>query len=230
MKLLVRDLGVVDYEVVWRRMQAFTEERTEETCDEFWLVQHPSVYTLGKGADSGHVLGAKDIPVIRTDRGGQVTFHGPGQLVIYTLLNVRRLGLGPKELVRRIEQGIINALETMSIRAERVAGAPGVYVEGSKVAALGLRIRKGCSFHGAAINVEMDLTPFDGINPCGYQGLAVTDLASLSGPQNFQRIYKLMTEQLAQSINGDYVLENVTEAPRWVSAKSDSGAVEHGLS
>lgn len=157
-------------------MQAFTAARTAQTPDELWLVEHPPVFTLGRAGKPEHLLAPGDIPVVHSDRGGQVTYHGPGQLVVYTLLDVRRLGLGPRELVRRIEQGIIDYLASLGIDGQRRAGAPGVYCGGAKIAALGLRIRAHGSYHGLALNVDMDLEPFARINPCGYAGLAVTDL------------------------------------------------------
>jgi len=181
MKLTVRTLGMVPYEPCWRAMQAFTAARRPGGQDELWMVEHPPVFTLGRAAKREHLLAPADIPVVASDRGGQVTYHGPGQLVVYTLLDVRRMGIGPRELVRRIEQGIIDFLDTLGIVAERRAGAPGVYVGAAKIAALGLRIRGAYSYHGLALNVAMDRTPFARINPCGYAGLAVTDIAATGG-------------------------------------------------
>ncbi|MGR8919762.1 MAG: lipoyl(octanoyl) transferase LipB [Gammaproteobacteria bacterium] len=178
----LRDLGWRDYVPCWRDMQAFTEQRDEATADELWTVEHPPVFTLGKAGRREHVLAPGTIPVVETDRGGQVTYHGPGQLVVYTLLDVRRLGLGPRELVRRLEQGVIDYLAELDIGGERLAGAPGVYVAGRKIAALGLRIRRGCCYHGLALNVAMDLAPYARIDPCGYAGLEVTQLVDLGGP------------------------------------------------
>lgn len=184
MNVLWRDLGQVDYERVWRAMQDFTGLRTAASTDEFWAVQHPPVFTQGRAGKSEHLITPGDIPVVKSDRGGQVTFHGPGQLVVYALTNVKRLGIGPRELVRRLERGVIAYLTGYGIAGERIQGAPGVYVDGAKIAALGLRIRSGCSYHGLALNVAMDLEPFTRINPCGYAGLKVTQLSDLGGPSD----------------------------------------------
>ena len=175
----VRDLGRADYEPVWRAMQEFTRSRGEATPDELWFVEHPPVFTLGLAATPEHVLDAGPIPVVRIDRGGQVTWHGPGQLVAYVLLDLKRAGFGVKELVRRLEQSVIGLLAGYGIRAERQAGMPGVYVAGAKIAAVGLRVSRGCSYHGIALNVDADLAAFSRINPCGYPGLAATRLADL---------------------------------------------------
>jgi lipoyl(octanoyl) transferase len=180
MSLIVRELGLQPYEQVWQAMRAFTDERSASTTDELWLLQHPPVYTLGKNARAEHVLSPGDIPVIKSDRGGQVTYHGPGQLVVYTLLDLNRKKIGVRELVTRIEDSVIALLGQYDIRAHARKDAPGVYVDGRKIAALGLRVRRGCSFHGLAFNVNMDLEPFSRINPCGYQDLEVTQLAELS--------------------------------------------------
>jgi len=181
---LVRNLGRRAYEPVWHAMQAFTDARDESTPDELWLVEHDRVFTLGQAGKPEHVLAAGDIPVLRVDRGGQVTYHGPGQIVAYPLVDLRRLKLGVRELVERIEQSVIDVLADWNIVGERKAGAPGVYVAGAKVAALGLRVRRGCSFHGLAFNVAMDLEPFRRINPCGYEGLQVTSVLDLGGPSD----------------------------------------------
>ena len=170
----VRELGVQAYEPVWHAMQDFTNQRTADTADELWLVQHPPVFTQGQAGKAEHLLLPGDIPVVQVDRGGQVTYHGPGQLVAYPLVDVRRLGLGVRELVSRIEQSLIDLLASYGVSAEARADAPGVYVNGAKIASLGLRIRRGCSFHGLALNVDMDLQPFQRINQCGYAGLAMT--------------------------------------------------------
>jgi len=176
---VVRALGRADYEPVWRAMQEFTRSRGPDTADELWFVEHPPVFTLGLAAKPEHVLDAGSIPVVRIDRGGQVTWHGPGQLVAYVLLDLRRAGFGVKELVRRLEQSVIDLLAGYGIRGERRAGMPGVYVAGAKIAAVGLRVSRGCSFHGIALNVDADLSAFARINPCGYPGLAATRLADL---------------------------------------------------
>jgi lipoyl(octanoyl) transferase len=177
--LVVRDCGVVDYARSWRDMQTFTDARIATTTDEVWLLEHPPVYTLGRNGKKEHLHDTGTIPVIHSDRGGQVTYHGPGQLIVYTLLDLKRRQLGVQSLVNRLEQAVIDLLAEHSISAERRDKAPGVYVDGRKIAALGLRVRRGCSFHGLSLNVNMDLSPFERINPCGYEGLEVTQLADL---------------------------------------------------
>jgi lipoyl(octanoyl) transferase len=170
----------MDHETVWRAMQAFTDSRDENTADEIWLVEHPPVFTQGQAGRAEHLLAPGDIPVIQVDRGGQVTYHGPGQIVAYTLIDIRRLELGVRELVTGIEDAILAVLDGYGVKAQRLAGAPGIYVDGVKIASLGLRVRKGKSFHGLALNVNMDLEPFQRINPCGYEGMQVTNLSALS--------------------------------------------------
>jgi len=169
-------------------MQRFTEERGAGTADEIWLLEHEPVFTLGMSADPAHVLAPGDIPVVRIDRGGQVTYHGPGQLVVYPLIDVRRAGLGVRALVSALEQSVIACAADHGIRAETRAGAPGVYVGPCKLASVGLRIRRGGSYHGLAVNVKMDLAPFGRINPCGYAGLTMTQLAALGGPAEVQAV------------------------------------------
>lgn len=178
--LRLRRLGRVDYTTCLAAMQAFTDQRDADTPDECWLVEHPSVFTLGLAGKAEHVLNAGDIPVVRCDRGGQVTYHGPGQVVLYTLLDLKRADIGVKALVNALEQAVIDLLAPLGITGERRTGAPGVYVAGAKIAALGLRVRRGCCYHGLSLSVAMDLTPFGRINPCGYAGLAVTDLRALA--------------------------------------------------
>jgi lipoyl(octanoyl) transferase len=177
--VIVRWLGRVDYEPTWRAMQQFTDARDASTGDELWLLEHPPVFTLGLAADPGHVLAPGDIPLVQTDRGGQVTYHGPGQLVAYPLLDVRRLGISVRGLVMLLEQCVIDLVAAHGISAAGRRDAPGVYVEGHKLASLGLRIRRHASYHGLALNVDMDLEPFARINPCGMAGLPVTSLARL---------------------------------------------------
>jgi lipoyl(octanoyl) transferase len=177
--VVVRHLGRVDFEPTWRAMQAFTAARTSATADELWLLEHPPVYTLGQAGKREHLLSATDIPLIAIDRGGQITYHGPGQIVAYVLVDLRRRGYGIRELVTRMEQAVISVLAARGVVAERRPGAPGVYVAEAKIAALGLRVKHGCTYHGLAFNVDMDLTPFAAINPCGYPGLAVTDCRTL---------------------------------------------------
>lgn len=175
----IRDLGLREYQEVWDGMRAFTDQRGPSTLDEIWIVEHPSVFTLGLNGKREHIIDAHDIPVIPCDRGGQVTFHGPGQLVAYVLLDLQRRHWGVKKLVNRLEQVIIDLLQEYSIHAARKDNAPGVYVDGAKIAALGLRVRRGCSYHGLSFNVDMDLTPFQYINPCGFEGLVSTQLKQL---------------------------------------------------
>lgn len=177
--LVVRSLGLQDYETTWQRMKEFTAARDETTPDEIWWLEHPPVFTLGQAGKPGHILAPADIPVVKTDRGGQVTYHGPGQLVGYLMVDLRRQGMGARDLVTAIETAIMALLASHGIDAAARPDAPGVYVDTRKVAALGLRIRRGCSYHGLALNVDMDLEPFCRINPCGYEGLEVTDLARL---------------------------------------------------
>jgi len=179
---LVKWLGKVDYEPTWREMQRITDTRDANTPDEIWLLEHPPVFTLGLNADAGHVLGAGDIPVIKIDRGGQVTFHGPGQLVVYPLIDIRRAGLGVRDLVTAMERAVIEYCASLGIEAATKPGAPGVYVAGQKIGSVGIRIRRGASYHGLAFNVNMDLEPFGRINPCGYAGLQMTQLAALGQP------------------------------------------------
>lgn len=176
---LLKYLGQVPYEPTWRAMQAFTDQRTAETGDEIWFLEHPPVFTQGLNGKPEHVLFTGDIPVVQIDRGGQVTYHGPGQLVVYPLIDVRRHSLGVRELVMALENSVIRLMADYGIHAQARRDAPGVYVEGRKLASIGLRIRRGCSYHGMAINVNMDLSPFQRINPCGYQGLEVVDMRSL---------------------------------------------------
>lgn len=177
---VIRRLGQVAYEPTWREMQEFTARRTADTPDEIWVLQHPPVYTLGSAGKAEHLPRVDNgIPVVRIDRGGQITYHGPGQVVIYLLLDMRRRGLAVRPLVRRMEQAVINLLAESGVAAQGRVDAPGVYVDNAKIAALGLRIRNGCCYHGLALNVDMDLSPFHAINPCGYPGLEVTQMRDL---------------------------------------------------
>ena len=177
--LIIRQLGLTDYASAWHDMQAFTDNRDANTPDELWFLEHPPVFTLGRNGKQEYLHDTGDIPVVKVDRGGQVTYHGPGQLVAYTLLNIKRRQLGVQSLVRLLEQSVIDLLSDYSLHAQRREQAPGVYIDSRKVAALGLRIRKGCSFHGLSLNVDMDLSPFAMIDPCGYSGLEVTQLRDL---------------------------------------------------
>lgn len=176
MERLVKYLGRVDYEPTWRAMQAFTDARNGDTQDEIWLLEHPPVYTLGLAGKEEHLLCATDIPVVKIDRGGQVTYHGPGQLVAYLLVDFKRMGIGVRELVTRIENAVIDLMAEFGVSANGDRDAPGVYVDGAKIAALGLRIKNGAVYHGLSLNVDMDLTPFNWINPCGYANLKVTQM------------------------------------------------------
>ncbi len=179
---LVRRLGLVEYEPAWRAMQRFTDERGVATPDEIWFLEHPPVFTLGMNASDAHVLAPGDIPVVRIDRGGQVTYHGPGQLVVYPLIDLRRAGLGVRELVTALERAVIHYVATLGVLAECRRGAPGVYVGARKLASVGIRVRRGASYHGIALNVSLDTEPFTRINPCGYPGLEVARLQDLGGP------------------------------------------------
>ncbi|MEJ2140236.1 MAG: lipoyl(octanoyl) transferase LipB [Gammaproteobacteria bacterium] len=184
----IRELGTVEYADTYRRMREFTDARDHSTADEIWLLEHPGVYTLGTNADEDHVIDAGDTAIVRTDRGGQVTWHGPGQLVVYVLLDLKRSGLGIRELVCLLEQAIIELLEQYGIAAGGREGAPGVYCDGAKIASVGLRIRRNRSYHGIAINVSNELAPFAGINPCGYEGLDVTRVCDQGGPADIGRV------------------------------------------
>jgi lipoyl(octanoyl) transferase len=192
--LKIRRLGRQPYMATWQAMSAFTDNRNAGTPDELWLLEHDPVFTLGQAGKMEHVLAPGDIPVLPVDRGGQVTYHGPGQIVGYPLIDLRRVGVGVRELVRRIEQSLIDTMAHWNIAAVRREGAPGVYVGAAKVAALGLRVRRGCSFHGLAFNVAMDLEPFQRINPCGYRGLAVTQLLDLGGPPQLAEVEDVLVE------------------------------------
>lgn len=187
-KLIVRDLGLQEYQPVWQAMQDFTANRDETTPDELWCLEHPPVFTMGLNGKDEHLLNIKNIPVINIDRGGQVTYHGPGQLVIYTLIDLARLNIGVKDLVNSIEKAIITLLKKNDINALGKEGAPGVYVEEKKIAALGLRIKRNKSYHGLSLNINMDLSPFQQINPCGYAGMAVTQLKNLKDDVDSEKI------------------------------------------
>jgi lipoyl(octanoyl) transferase len=180
----IRRLGRVEYQPTWRAMQRFTEERTAGTPDEIWLLEHPPVFTLGANASRAHLIAPGDIPVVQIDRGGQVTYHGPGQLVVYPLIDLRRLGLGIRDFVTALERAVIGLAAEFGIAAEGRRSAPGVYVGGEKLASVGVRVRRNGSYHGLALNVALDLEPFSRINPCGYQGLKMTQLAALGGPRS----------------------------------------------
>lgn len=180
-RLIVRSLGLADYTATWEAMRAFTEARTSDTPDELWLLEHPPVFTLGQAGKREHVLAPGDIPLVQTDRGGQVTYHGPGQLTGYCLVDLKRLDLGPRAFVEAIEDALVDVLLALGIPAVANRDAHGVYVDGRKIASLGLRIRRGCSYHGFSLNVDMDLEPFTRINPCGHAGLAMTQVRDFLG-------------------------------------------------
>ena len=169
-----RNLGLADYHETWTAMREFTDSRSDENDDEIWVCEHPPVYTLGQAGRAEHILNTADIPVVQSDRGGQVTYHGPGQVVVYTLINLRRSNLGVRDMVVHLENSVIAVLAEHGIEAAGRRDAPGVYVGEAKIAALGLRVRRGCTYHGLAMNIDADLTPFSGIDPCGYRGMAVT--------------------------------------------------------
>lgn len=196
-----RELGLLPYEPVWEAMRRFTDTRGPQTGDEVWLVEHPPVFTQGQAGKAEHLLLPGDIPVVQVDRGGQVTYHGPGQLVAYLLLDVRRLGFGVRDLVSRIERCLIDLLAGYDVEAAAKPDAPGVYVDGAKIASLGLRIRNGCSFHGLALNVDMDLAPFRRINPCGYAGLAMTQLRDQAGPIELSEVRARLRAQLVKHLD-----------------------------
>lgn len=198
--LVVRDLGLRPYEQVWAEMQALTDSRAPGAADEIWFVQHPPVFTLGMNADVAHVVAPGDIPLVQTDRGGQVTYHGPGQLVVYVMLDVRRRALGARALVELLESVVVAAIEGYGVEGRVRREAPGVYVDDRKLAAIGLRIRRGCSYHGLAFNVAMDLEPFSRINPCGYEGLEVTQLSELTDAADIGRVRRDMERELRRRL------------------------------
>jgi len=205
-QMLVRKMSLSDYRETWAAMRRFTDERDAGTVDELWLTEHEAVFTQGLNGRAEHLLAPGEIPVVQVDRGGQVTYHGPGQLVIYCLLDILRLGLGVKGLVGRIEQSVIELLDGYGIEAVTHPGAPGVYVGEAKIAALGLRIRKGCCYHGLSLNVDLDLEPFSRINPCGFRGLAVTRLCDLGVDDSLEtvgdRLAAILTERLSEKKSG----------------------------
>jgi len=201
--LKVRRLGRQPYEPVWRAMSAFTDNRVADTVDELWVLEHDPVFTLGQAGKMEHVLIPGDIPVVPVDRGGQVTYHGPGQIVAYPLIDLRRVGVSVRELVNKIEQSIIDSLAHWQIQAVRLDGAPGVYVGAAKIAALGLRVRRGCSFHGLALDVNMDLEPFQRINPCGYKGLEVTQMVDCGGPSRLADVEEVLIGEFCRQFGFD---------------------------
>ncbi|WP_367988391.1 lipoyl(octanoyl) transferase LipB [Vibrio sp. NTOU-M3] len=211
-QLVVKRLGRQDYLPVWQAMHDFTDHRTEETSDEVWLVEHNPVFTQGQAGKAEHLLNTGDIPVVQSDRGGQVTYHGPGQLVAYFLINLRRKKLGVRDLVTHIENLVINTLKTYNIDSAARPDAPGVYVDGKKICSLGLRIRKGCSFHGLALNINMDLSPFLRINPCGYAGMEMVQVSQLGGPDSVDIVEQQLIKELVALLSYEHI-EYSTEAP-----------------
>lgn len=207
----IRWRGIEPYQTSFDAMQAFTQARVANTPDELWLVEHPPVYTLGQAGNPAHLLEPDiNIPLVKTDRGGQITFHGPGQVVAYLLLDLRRRTLMVRELVTRIEQAVIDTLAIYQLRGERQAGAPGIYIrephaDYAKIAALGLKIRNGCSYHGLSLNVQMDLQPFNRINPCGYPGLVTVDMATLGVETSWHEVSNILAEHLIKQISGSHV-------------------------
>ncbi|MFT2092721.1 lipoyl(octanoyl) transferase LipB [Paraglaciecola sp. 2405UD69-4] len=201
--LIVRQLGRQPYLPIWQAMQDFTNNRDNSSADEIWLVEHEPVFTQGQAGKEEHLLFAGDIPVVRVDRGGQITYHGPGQQMMYVLINMKRNKLGVRQLVTALEECVVKTLQEYDINAYPKADAPGVYVEERKICSIGLRIRKGCSFHGLALNVNMDLSPFKRINPCGYAGLEMIDSATLKGPASLNEAGPKITNQLCTLIGID---------------------------
>lgn len=199
--LVIRRPGVVDYETAWHDMQAFTSNRDEDTPDELWFLQHPPVFTLGRNGKQKHLHATGEIPVINVDRGGQVTYHGPGQLVVYTLLDINRRQLGVQSLVRLLERAVIDLCSDHAIHAQRRDNAPGVYVDNRKLAALGLRVRKGRVFHGLSLNVDMDLEPFAMIDPCGYQDMEVTQLRQLGVDASMESVSTQLQKHLERLLD-----------------------------
>lgn len=199
--MIVRQLGLVEYLPTFAAMQSFTAARNQDTEDELWLCEHPPVFTQGLSGKPEHLLKDIGIPVVRIDRGGQITYHGPGQVVAYLLIDLKRRNLKVRELVRQIEQAVIDVCIGQGINAERLAGAPGVYAGGAKLAALGLRIKGGCSYHGVSINVDMDLSPFTAINPCGYAGMPVTQLRDLGGERDTAKVAAALAAHLGKQLS-----------------------------
>lgn len=194
--VIVRQLGRQEYADCWQSMKSFTDQRNDDTQDELWVVEHPPIFTLGQNGKAEHILDAGNIPVVPVDRGGQVTYHGPGQVVIYTLIDVKRKKFNVRQLVNALEQAIIQLLNAYGIEAKAKCEAPGVYVDDKKIASVGLRIRRGCAYHGLALNVDMDLSPFNRINPCGYAELKMTQLKDLANPVVTSQVADQLIEYL----------------------------------
>lgn len=196
----IRELGLRDYQSVWDDMRTFNQQRDVTSSDEIWLVEHPAVFTLGLNGKAEHIIDAHDIPVIQCDRGGQVTYHGPGQIVAYIMVDLQRRHWGIKKLVNILEQTVIDVLAEYEIAAERKPDAPGVYVDGAKIAALGLRVRRGCSYHGLSFNIDMDLAPFSYINPCGFEGLSSTQLKDFRIDVDIEQVKQQLLHHLTQQL------------------------------
>lgn len=209
-ELTVRELGRQVYEPVWRAMQEFTNTRDESTADEIWFCEHDSVFTLGLNTAPEHLLAPGDIPVIQIDRGGQVTYHGPGQLMIYPLIDLRRAGLGVRDLVTALEQSVVDLVADFGVEAASRCDAPGVYVDGVKLASVGLRIRRGSSFHGMALNVDVDLEPFSRINPCGFEGLELTDLKRLGADSDLATVRDKLLPHLLRHLRFDQAFSSAS--------------------
>ncbi|MDD1783434.1 lipoyl(octanoyl) transferase LipB [Enterovibrio sp. ZSDZ35] len=210
-RLIIRQLGLRPYEPTFQAMHTFTDERESDTLDEIWLVEHEPVFTQGQAGKAEHLLATGDIPVVQSDRGGQVTYHGPGQQVAYVLIDLKRKKMGVRELVTHIENIVIDTLAHYGIESRARPDAPGVYVGDNKICSLGLRIRRGCSFHGLALNVNMDLSPFLRINPCGYEGMAMTQTVDLGGPASLAELYPVLVDKLTSHLGYDEV-ESLTES------------------
>ena len=202
--MLVRELGRQPYGAIWQAMRAYTDVRDGDSPDELWLLEHPPVYTQGLAGRPEHVLAPGGIPVIETDRGGQVTYHGPGQMVAYPLLDLERLGIGIRNLVCTLEAAVIDLLAELDIQAHRTEGAPGVFVDGAKIASIGMKVRRGCTFHGIAFNLDLDLEPFSRINPCGFAGQPMTRLVDLRSDADIRRIPRRFAELLAAALGLDW--------------------------
>lgn len=206
--MIVRDLGLIDYQKTWENMRDFTDSRDENTPDEIWLLEHPPVFTQGLAGKPEHILNPHAIPVIQTDRGGQVTYHGPGQLVVYVLINLKRKELHARSLVNKLEQSVVDLLAQLSISAKAKCDAPGVYVNDEKICSIGLRVRKGCSYHGIALNVDMDLTPFSYINPCGYHNMKMTQIKLLSPNTTLEQVKKKIIESIMKNFGYNSEINN----------------------
>ncbi|GAM69965.1 octanoate-(acyl-carrier-protein)-protein-N-octan oyltransferase [Vibrio sp. JCM 19236] len=206
-RLEIKFLGRQDYLPVWEKMHQFTDERDENTADQVWIVEHNPVFTQGQAGKEEHVLNAGDIPIVKSDRGGQVTYHGPGQMVVYFLLNLRRKGIGVRELVTHIENLVIQTLADLGIQSAARPDAPGVYVEGKKICSLGLRIRKGCSFHGLALNIDMDLSPFLRINPCGYAGMEMVQVSDFTTQEQRANLEQVLVTHLTKLLGYSDITE-----------------------